>query len=99
MERDKQNEAQGNRQAAAESLKKKVISKSTSETKDKTKYPVDWTKGETGDDGARATTTHERSTAGVYERCGLSRKISALCSSVERSVCVLVGRVVLMITW
>ena len=74
MVRDKRNEAQGNRQADAKSLKKKVSAKSTCATKDKTKYPADWTKEETGDDGVRAATTHERSAAEAYESCGLSRK-------------------------
>ena len=74
MVRDKGSEVRGNRQAAVESLKKKVSAKSTSATKDKTKYPVDWTKGGTGDDVARTATTHERSAAEAYKRCGLSRK-------------------------
>ena len=74
MVRDEQIEARSNRQAAAKALKKKVSAKSTSATKDKTKYPADWNKGETGDDGVRAATTHERSAAEAYERCGLSRK-------------------------
>ena len=54
--------------------KMRVSAKSTSATKDKTKYPAYWTKGETGDDGVRTVTTHERSAAEAYERCGLSRK-------------------------
>ena len=74
MVRDKQSEAQGNRQAYAQALNKKVGTKITIATKDKTKYPADWTKGETCDDGVRISTTHERSTADAYERCGLSRK-------------------------
>ena len=71
---DERSEARGNMQAAAEAMKKKVGAKSTSATKDKTKYPMDWTKGETCDDGVRTATTHERSAAEAYERCGLSRK-------------------------
>ena len=59
-----------------EAIKKKVGAKSTSATKDKTKYPEDWTKGETGDDGVHTVTTHERSVAEAYERCGLSWKTS-----------------------
>ena len=58
----------------SEALKMRVIAKSTSSTKDKTKYPADWTKGETGDVGVRAATTHERSTAEAYECCCLSWK-------------------------
>ena len=52
----------------------RVSANSTSATKDKTKYPADWTKGETGDDGVRTATTHERNAAEAYERCGLSWK-------------------------
>ena len=52
----------------------RVSAKSTSATKYKTNYPADLTKGETGDDGVRAATTHERSAAEAYETCGLSRK-------------------------
>ena len=74
MVRDKQSEARGNMQDVSESLKKRVSAKSTSATKDKTKYPADWTKGETGDDGVRAATTHERSATEAYERCVLSQK-------------------------
>ena len=75
MVRYELSEAWGNRQASAKSLMvNKVIAKSISATKDKTKYPADLTKGETGDAGARAATTHERSAAEAYERCGLSRK-------------------------
>ena len=66
MVRDKQSEA----------TKKKVGAKSTSATKDNTKYPVDCTKGETGYDGVRTATTHERSAAEAYERCSMSRKAS-----------------------
>ena len=54
----------------------RVSANSTSSTKDKTKYPVECTKGETCDDGVRTVTTHERSAAEAYERCGLSRKTS-----------------------
>ena len=57
-----------------EAMKKKLGAKSTRATKYKTKYPTYWTKGETGDDGVRTLTTHERSEAEAYERCGLSRK-------------------------
>ena len=71
MVRDKQSEARGNRQAAVEDLKNKVIAKRNSATNDKTKYPVDWTKGETGTE-----TIYERSKAEAHERCGLSRKTS-----------------------
>ena len=74
MVRDKQSEAWGNRQAAAEALKNKASTKSTIATKDKTKYPANWTKGETGDDGACAATTHKRSAAEAYGRFGLSWK-------------------------
>ena len=62
------------RDERSEATKKKVGAKSTSATKDKTKYPVDCTKGETGYDGVRTATTHERSAAEAYERCGLSWK-------------------------
>ena len=55
-------------------MKKKVGAKSTSATKDKTKYPADCNKGGTVDDGERTATTHERFAAEAYERCGLSRK-------------------------
>ena len=58
----------------SEATKKKVGAKSTSATKGKTKYPADCIKGETGYDGVRTATTHERSAAEAYERCGLSRK-------------------------
>ena len=64
------------RNEQTEALKKRVSANSTSSTKDKTKYPADWTKGETCNDGVRAATTHERSTAEVYGRCGLSWKTS-----------------------
>ena len=64
------------RDEQSEAMKKKVGAKSTSATKDKTKYPAYWTKGETGDDGVRTATTHERSAAEAYERCGLSWKAS-----------------------
>ena len=74
MVRDKQSESRNNRQADAEAMKKKVGAKSTSATKDKTKYPADWTKWETGEDGVRTATNHERSAAEAYERCGMSRK-------------------------
>ena len=74
MVKDERSESRGNRQAAAEATKKKVGAKSNSSTKDKTKYPADWNKGEKGDDGVRTATNHERSAAKAYERCGLSRK-------------------------
>ena len=64
------------RDEGSESPKMRVSAKSTSITKDKTKYPADWTKGETGDDGVLTATTHERSAAEAYECCGLSRKIA-----------------------
>ena len=57
-----------------EALEMRVSAKSTRTTKDKTKYPVDWTKRETDDEGVRAATNHERSAAEAYERCGLSLK-------------------------
>ena len=60
------------RDKGSEALKMRVSAKSNSTTKDKTNYPADWTKGETGDDGVRTATTHERYTAEAYERCGLS---------------------------
>ena len=41
MVRDKRSEARGNRQADTKAMKKKVGAKSTSATKDKTKYPTD----------------------------------------------------------
>ena len=53
-----------------------MSSKSTSATNDRTKYPADWTKGETGDDGVRTATIHERSASELYERCGMSWKTS-----------------------
>ena len=62
------------RDERSEAMKKKAGSKSSSATKDKTKYPADCTKGETGDDDVRTVTTHERFAAEAYERCGLSRK-------------------------
>ena len=74
MVRDEQSEARSNRHADAVATKKKVVDKSSSATKYNTKYPADWTKGETGDDGVRMATTHERSAAEAYESCGLSRK-------------------------
>ena len=76
MVRYKQSEARGNRQAADKALKKKASANSTSATNNNTKYPADWTKGETGDDGVHMATTHEQSAAEAYERCGLSRKTS-----------------------
>ena len=66
MVSDERSEARGNRQAAAEALNNRVNAKSTSATKNNTKYPADWTKEETGDDGVRAATTHERSAAEAY---------------------------------
>ena len=63
------------RDKGSEALKMRVSAKSTSDTKDKTKCPADCTKGETGDDGVRTVTNHERSAAEAYERCGLSRNI------------------------
>ena len=64
------------RDEGSEALNIRVSAKSTSATKDKTKYPADWTKGETGDDGVRTVRTHERYAAEAYERCGLSQKTS-----------------------
>ena len=60
----------------SEALNMRVRAKSTSATMDKTKYPAYWTKGETCNDGVSAATTHARSAAEAYERCGLSRKTS-----------------------
>ena len=64
------------RDERSEATKKKVGAKSTSATKDKTKYPVDCTKGETGYDGVRTATTHERSADEAYECCGMYHKIA-----------------------
>ena len=64
------------RDEQSEATKKKVGAKSTSATKGKTKYLAYCTKGETCYDGVRTTTTHERSAAEAYERCGLSHKAS-----------------------
>ena len=62
------------RDEVSEALKMRVSANNTSAIKEKTKYPEDWTKGETGDDGVRAATTHERSATEAYERCVLSQK-------------------------
>ena len=51
-----------------------MSAKIISATNDKTKYPEDWTKEETGNDGVHTATTHEWSAAEAYERCGLSCK-------------------------
>ena len=64
------------RDEGSEAPKMRVSAKSTSATNYKTKYPADWTKGETGDDGVRTATTHEQSAAEAYEHCSLSRKTS-----------------------
>ena len=64
MVRDKQSEA----------LTMRVSANNTSAIKENTKYPEYWTKGETGDDGVRSATTHERYAAEAYERCSLSQK-------------------------
>ena len=61
------------RDKGSEALKMRVSAKSNSTTKDKTKYPADWSKGETGDDGVHTVTTHERSADEAYERCSLFR--------------------------
>ena len=58
----------------SEALKMTVNAKRNIVTKDNTKYPTDWTKWETGDDGVRTATNHERSAAEAYERCGISNK-------------------------